>query len=391
MIPYGRHHIDESDVEAVSNLLRNGMLTQGPMVAAFEEAVASYTGSKYAVAVSSATAGLHLAAVVAGVGPGQALVTSPITFVASSNAAHYAGGHALFADVEASTVNISPHTLKTAIANNANVQAVVPVHYAGLPCDMAAISSVARDAGVCIIEDAAHALGGHYPDGSKIGSNRYSDMTVFSFHPVKAVAAGEGGIVTTNNEAHYRHLLRLRSHGIGKLDDPFVMSEQAFDQGKANPWYYEMIELGYHYRITDIQCALGLSQFKKLDKFLARRRELALAYDAAFCEFKNLAPAQPADGRERSGHHIYVVRIAFDKIGMSRGDIMRALRDRGIGSQVHYIPVTSQPYYRQLGHDTAKYPEALRFYQEALSIPLFFDLSNEEQGTVIVALNELVG
>lgn len=391
MIPYGRHHIDESDVEAVSRLLREGMLTQGPMVAAFEDAVANYTGAKYAVAVSSGTAGLHLAAVVAGVTKDKSLLTSPVTFVASANAAHYAGGAARFVDIDASTVNMATQSLETALTENPEVRAVIPVHYAGLACNMSEISRIARSAGICVIEDAAHALGGRYDDGSIIGNNRFADMTVFSFHPVKAVAAGEGGVVTTNNEDYYRHLLRIRSHGIGKAEDPISIQDQAFDDGKPNPWYYEMVELGYHYRITDIQCALALSQFRKLDQFVTRRRQLAMAYDRAFKDFKNLRPAQPEKSRDRSGHHIYVLRISFDRLRVSRGDLMRALRDRGIGTQVHYIPVPCHPFYRELGHNPAAYPEAMHFYQEALSIPLFFDLRDEDQQKVVRAFQELVG
>lgn len=391
MIPYGRHYVDENDISAVADLLRNGMLTQGPMVEAFEKSVADYTGARYAVAVSSATAGLHLAAVVAGVGPGSTLVTSPITFLASSNAAFYAGGKPLFADIDAATVNMDPQSLADVIRKDGNVRAVVPVHYGGLPCDMAEISTVARAAGAVVIEDAAHALGGLYADGRKVGSNPFSDMTVFSFHPVKAVAAGEGGVITTNNEAYYRQLLRLRSHGINKLDDAYVFPESAVEDGKPNPWYYEMTELGYHYRITDIQCALARSQMNKLDSFIARRRELALAYDDAFSAFKNLVPAQARESRNRSGLHLYVVRIAFDRIGLSRGDVMRKLRERGVGSQVHYIPVTSQPYYHERGYRTSDHPNAEHFYREALSIPLFYSLTDEDQRKVIGALGEIVG
>ncbi|EJC82692.1 UDP-4-keto-6-deoxy-N-acetylglucosamine 4-aminotransferase [Rhizobium leguminosarum bv. trifolii WSM2297] len=391
MIPYGRHHIDESDIKAVADLLRDGFLTQGPMVSAFENAVAAYTGSRFAVAVSSATSGLHLAAAVAGAEPGTALVTSPITFVASANAALYNGAAPLFADIDPATVNIDPAKLKQVLAMNSNVKAVMPVHYGGLACDMAEIRRVADGFGVSVIEDAAHALGGNYPDGGRIGNNSFSDMTVFSFHPVKAIAAGEGGMITTNSEDSYKRLLRLRSHGINKLDDPFIYAEDAFEGGEANPWYYEMLEVGYNYRITDIQCALGLSQFKKLDRFISRRRQLAKLYDDAFSDFKNLRPAQPREGRDRSGLHIYVVRIDFEAIGMGRGELMRALRARNIGSQVHYIPVTSQPYYRDLGFKTSDYPNSADFYGQALSIPLYFDLSDDELAMVIEALRELVG
>ncbi|MGO4353292.1 UDP-4-amino-4,6-dideoxy-N-acetyl-beta-L-altrosamine transaminase [Rhizobium sp. RAF36] len=391
MIPYGRHHIDESDIQAVADLLRDGFLTQGPMVGAFENAVAAYTGSKYAVAVSSATSGLHLAAAVAGAGPARALVTSPITFVASANAALYNGAAPLFVDIDPETVNLDPAKLEKLLAANSNVTAVMPVHYGGLACDMAAIRDIANRYGVSVIEDAAHALGGHYADGGVIGNGAFSDMTVFSFHPVKAIAAGEGGMIITNSEESYRRLLRLRSHGINKLDDPFIHTEDAFADGEANPWYYEMVELGYNYRITDIQSALGLSQFGKLDQFISRRRQLAKRYDAAFSDFANLRPAQPGESRDRSGLHIYVVRIDFKKIGMGRGELMRALKARNIGSQVHYIPVTSQPYYRNLGFRTADYPNAADFYDQALSIPLYVDLSDDEQTMVIEALRELVG
>ncbi|MGV8952321.1 MAG: UDP-4-amino-4,6-dideoxy-N-acetyl-beta-L-altrosamine transaminase [Cypionkella sp.] len=391
MIPYGRHYLDEDDIKAVTDLMRSGAsLTQGPKVEEFERAVADYVGAKYAVAVSSATAGLHIAAVAAGVKPGAALVTSPITFIASSNAALYAGGTPLFADIDTATVNMSPASLAAVLRAHPETKAIVPVHFGGLPCDMPAIRAEADKVGAVIIEDAAHALGGHYPDGSKIGSNSHGHMTVFSFHPVKAVAAGEGGIVTTNDEGYYRHMLRLRSHGINKLDDPFELPDQAGPQDNPDPWYYEMQELGFHYRITDIQCALALSQLGKLDRFIARRRQLAEAYDAAFADFSHLRPAQ-AGSRELSGHHLYVLRIKFDEIGVSRAELMRKLRERDIGSQVHYIPVPAQPVYRKLQMRPEDYPNSMDYYGECLSIPLFYSLTDEQQQDVVAALRELVG
>ncbi len=390
MIPYGRHHIDEADIQAVVDVLRKGELTQGPTVEAFERAIADYVGVKYAVAVSSCTAGLHLAAVAAGVGPGTALVTSPITFVASANAALYAGGRALFADVDAATVNMCADSLRQVLAANRDVRAVIPVHFAGLPCDMLAIKAVADAAGAVVIEDAAHALGAAYPDGRRVGSCAHSLMTVFSFHPVKAIASGEGGMVTTNDESIYRHLLRLRSHGINQLDDPLQVPEQASTGGVRDPWYYEMQELGYHYRITDIQCALGLSQFAKLDSFLARRRTLAKAYDAALAGHPLYRPAQ-TEGRDRSGHHIYVLRIDFAKAGTTRNAVMRELRSRGIVTQVHYISVPAHPHYRRLGFTPEAFPNAQAYYDEALTIPLFVDLSDADQAMVISAIKELVG
>lgn len=390
MIPYGRHHIDEEDVQAVVDILTGGLLTQGPMVETFEAAVADYVGAKYSVAVSSCTAALHIGAVAAGMEPGSSLVTSPITFVASSNAALYAGGGALFADVDPETVNMSPESLRQTLEAHDDVRVVSPVHFGGLACDMAAIKAIADSAGAVIVEDAAHALGGTYADGSRVGSGKHSLMAAFSFHPVKAIAAGEGGMVTTNDEAIYRRLLRLRSHGINKLDDTFKCPSQAGEASHPNPWYYEMQELGFHYRITDIQCALALSQLKKLDRFIARRRELAAKYDAAFAGFENCRPAQP-DGREKSGLHLYVVRIDFDNAKINRAELMKSLRARDIGSQVHYIPVPAQPLYRDLGFKPEDYPHANAYYHEALSIPLFYDLSDEQQQHVIDSLAELVG
>lgn len=390
MIPYGRHHIDEDDIQAVASLLRNGLLTQGPMVEVFEQAIADYVGVKYAVAVSSGTAALHLAALAAEVAAGNALVTSPITFVASANAALYAGGRVVFADVDPASINMSPASLRQALAQNRDVRAVVPVHFAGLPCDMAAIKTAADERGAVVIEDAAHALGATYCTGQRVGSCVHSLMTIFSFHPVKAIAAGEGGMITTNNEPTYRRLLRLRSHGINKLDDPMQLPAQAESDGVRNPWYYEMQEIGYNYRITDIQCALALSQFGKFDAFAARRRALAKVYDAAFAGTPHCRPVQ-TDGRDKSGHHIYVLQIDFEAVGMTRGQLMRELRARDIGSQVHYIPVPAQPYYRNLGFRPEDYPNAQRYYEKALTIPLFYDLTDDQQDHVIGTIRELVG
>lgn len=390
MIPYGKHYIDEDDIQAVVDVLRSGALTQGPAVEAFEQAIADYVGARYAVAVSSGTAALHLAALAAGVGPGKSLITSPITFVASANAALYAGGRVLFADIDADTVNMSPAALSEVLGRNPDARAVIPVHFAGLPCDMPAIKALADQKRAVVIEDAAHALGASYPDGRKVGSCAHSHMTIFSFHPVKVIAAGEGGMITTNDEAAYRRLLRLRSHGINKLDDPLQCPEEGDTNGVRNPWYYEMQEMGFHYRITDMQCGLALSQFRKLEKFMERRRLLAKRYDAAFSSMKHCRPGQTM-GRDQSGHHLYVLRVDFDSIGQTRGDLMRALKARGIGSQVHYIPVPAQPFYRRMGHNPDLYPNARNYYREALSIPLFYELSDAQQDDVIEAIKELVG
>ena len=390
MIPYGKHHIDEDDIQAVIDILRSSLLTQGPAVEAFEKALAEYVGVKYAVAVSSGTAALHLAALAAGVGPGTSVVTSPITFVASANASRYCGGDVLFADIDPETVNMSSDALREVLLKNSNVKAIIPVHFAGLPCDMIAIKSLADEAGAVVIEDAAHALGATYPNGKRVGCCENSLMTIFSFHPVKAIAAGEGGIITTNDEATYRKLIRYRSHGINKLDDPLLVEAEAFTDGEQNPWYYEMQELGFHYRITDIQCALALSQFKKLNSFINRRYDLVKNYDLVFSKMKRCCPAQTT-GRNQSGHHLYLLRIDFKQIALTRGQVMRKLREYGVGSQVHYIPVPSQPYYRQLGFRPEDYPEAQMYYEQALSVPLFFDLSEDQQNQVIQVIKEVVG
>jgi perosamine synthetase len=389
MIQYGKHHIDESDIQAVVDTLRGKALTQGPKVEEFEHAIAEYVGAKYAVAVSSGTAGLHLAALAAGMGPNQALITSPITFVASANAAIYSGGRPIFADIDPETINLSPERLDQALKTEPAVTVVVPVHFAGLPCDMHEIKLISDRASAVVIEDAAHALGASYLNGQKVGSCCHSLMTVFSFHPVKAIAAGEGGMITTNDEKIYRRLLRLRGHGINKLDDIFELPKEAYSKGEQNNWYYEMQELGFNYRITDIQCALGNSQFKKIHGFIERRRKIVREYDRAFKDMEFCRPAQKG-GRILSGHHLYVLRIKFSELDVSRRELMQELKLKGIGTQVHYIPVPAHPYYRRLGFDPADYPNALSFYEEALSIPLYYDLTDAEQNLVIEVVKELV-
>lgn len=389
MIPYGQHSIDEDDVQAVAEVLRHGALTQGPKIAEFERAVAEWTGVRYAVAVSSGTAALHLACLAAGVGPGDHVVTSPNTFVASANCALYVGAQPQFADIDPETLNLDVRALARKCAELGTVKAILPVHFAGLPCDMAAIQEVAAAHRAVVIEDASHALGAVYGDGSRVGNCRYADMTVFSFHAVKIIAAGEGGMVTTNNEDIYRRLLRLRSHGINKGDDTFLIPENATQDGIANRWYYEMQELGYNYRLTDLQSALAVSQMRKLPTFLKRRRELVNDYDGVFQRHTQIRPTQ-SHGRDASSHHLYVVRIPFDKLKISRGQLMQRLFEAGIITQVHYIPVVLHPYYRDRGYRVGDTPQAERYYREALSLPLYVGLTRDQQQFVVETLQRFL-
>lgn len=391
MIPYGRHYLDDEDIQSVVNVLRNGPLTQGHHIESFEQAVARYVGSKYAVAVSSGTAALHLAAICSGLDDRDSLlITSPITFVATANAGLYVGANVEFADICPGSVNLDPVCLEKVLkaANSSTKKAVFPVHYAGLPCDVAAIRSICQKYGAVIVEDAAHALGAVYPSGSRVGSCESSLMTIFSFHPVKAIAAGEGGMITTNDAGVYKRLLRLRSHGINKAGDGLVDQKHAYTGELLNPWYYEMQELGFHYRITDIQCALAESQLKKLPKFLQWRRELVDLYDLLLRDSLLVGPAQfDRKGTALSAHHIYPVRIDFARAGVSRAELMLRLRSEGVGSQVHYLPVPMHPYYKKLSDFDLLGSAAMSYYREALSLPLYYGLSTDKVREIVAVLH----
>ncbi len=383
-IPYGRQDIVQADIDAVVAVLQSDFLTQGPMVPRFEQAVAAHCGARHALAVNSATSALHIACLALGLGPGDWLWTTPVTFVASANCALYCGAKVDFVDIDPRTYNLCPLALEkkllVAERDGCLPKVLVPVHLCGQPCDMAAIHALGQRFGFRIIEDASHAIGGKYR-GEPIGHGRYSDVTVFSFHPVKIITTAEGGMALTNDADLAARMALLRSHGITR--DPAQMTHEA-DGG----WYYQQIELGYNYRMTELQAALGVSQMERLDDYVARRHVLARRYDALLAELPVTIPWQHPDGY--SGLHLYVVRLRLDQVKLSHREVFDALRERGIGVNLHYIPVHTQPYYRQRGFADAVFAESERYYKEAISIPLFPNLSQDEQDFIVRALSEIL-
>jgi UDP-4-amino-4,6-dideoxy-N-acetyl-beta-L-altrosamine transaminase len=382
---YGRHFIDKDDKNAVLRALNSGQLTQGSFISDFEEMICKYTKAKYAVAVSSCTAGLHISCIAAGLKKNDNVIVPAITFVSTANAATYSNAKVSLCDIDNDTLNLSLTELKK-ISNKKKIQALIPVHFAGFPCDIKKIRNMFKNQ--IIIEDAAHALGAKYKDGSKVGSCKYSDATVFSFHPVKPVTAGEGGVITTNSFKIYKSLLRLRSHGINKLDDKFKNKNFVYTKKKINPWFYEMKELGFHYRITDIQCALAISQMKKLDTFISRRKILAKRYRSKLSKFKNIKFGHFTDFKS-SGHHLFILRFDFNNMKLDKVGLMNELKKRKIGSQVHYIPISYHPHYENLSSKDFKIKNSIKYYNECLSIPLFYDLSFKEQDYIIDNIVEL--
>ncbi|SFR58484.1 UDP-4-amino-4,6-dideoxy-N-acetyl-beta-L-altrosamine transaminase [Anaeromicropila populeti] len=364
-IPYGRQTIDDEDISAVVEVLKSDYLTTGPKIEEFEKVVAEYVGAKYAVAISNGTAALHAACAAAGIQSGDEVITSPITFVASANCVLYCGGTPVFADIDSETYNISLEDIRRKITNK--TKAIIPVHYAGQPCNMDAIHKIAEEHNLIVIEDGAHALGAEYK-GKRIGG--LSDMTTFSFHPVKHITTGEGGMITTNNVQLYEKLKLFRSHGITR--------DEGMMRKKEGDWYYEQLSLGYNYRITDIQCALGISQMKKLDGFLKRRKEIVMGYQEAFKGMENIIVPTVAEGCE-SSWHLYVIQVK----NCQRKKVFDSLRDAGIGVNVHYIPVYKQPYYQENGYKEVKCVQAEQLYQQMISIPLYPGLTNEQQDCVI--------
>jgi len=374
---YGRQHIDAKDIRAVLKVLTSDFLTCGPVVDKFEKALANYCGVKFAITCSSGTAALHLACLALGLRKGSLGITSPNTFLASANCLVYCGLRPEFADIDEETYNISPAKISKRISKNTKV--IIPVHFAGQSCEMREIKQVAKKQNVFIVEDACHAIGGEYYN-KMIGSCQYSDMTVFSFHPVKNLTTGEGGAITTNNKLFYERLLQLRNHGINRRRNSLSKY--------PGPWYYEMQRLGFNYRISDIHCALGLSQLKKLNTFVKKRNSIVARYNRAF---RNLdwikIPA--SDKYNVVAWHLYVLKINFQKINKSRTWVMSSLKKEGIGTQVHYIPVHLQPFYRKFGFRPGDFPVAEAYYEQCLSLPLYPEMNSQDINRVIQSVKKL--
>ena len=371
MIPYGKQTIEQDDIQAVVDVLKSDFLTTGPKIAEFEQTVADYVGAKYAVAISNGTSALHAACFAAGIEPGDEVITTPLTFAASANCVLYCGGTPVFADVDPKTYNIDPEDIQRKITDR--TKAIIAVHLAGQPCDMDAIHSIAREHGLIVIEDGAHALGSVYK-GKKVGS--MSDMTTFSFHPVKPITTGEGGMIVTDNEDFYKKMILFRSHGITRDDSMMTRND--------GPWFYQQFDLGYNYRITDIQCALGCSQMKKLDRFLARRKEIVARYNEAFADCDNIiTPYQLSD--TESGWHLYIVQVK----NCDRRQVFEKMREKGIGVNVHYIPVYMHPYYQEHGYENVHCANAEEIYSHIISLPLYPGLTSEQQDYVIDTLKSL--
>lgn len=382
MIPYGRQNISQADIDAVVNVLKSNFLTQGPKVPEFEGVVSGYCGAKYAVAVNSATSALHIACLALGLGPDDWLWTTPNTFVASANCALYCGAKVDFVDINPRTYNLCPLQLEAKLVEAENIgklpKIVLPVHLTGQSCDMAAIHALSQKYGFKVIEDASHAIGGKYK-GEPIGNGRYSDISVFSFHPVKIITTAEGGMAITNSDEIATRLSLLRSHGITR--DPALMTE-AMD----GSWYYQQVALGYNYRMTDIQAALGRSQMTRLDEFVAKRHLIVARYNELLADLPLILPWQHPDSY--SSYHLYVIRLQLGKIENTHRQVFEILRDKEIMVNLHYIPVHTQPYYQQMGFKQGNFPEAEQYYREAISLPMYPDLSREEQDMIVKVLEE---
>lgn len=380
MIPYGRQDISQADIDAVVAVLQSDFLTQGPQVPLFEQAVAKHVGAKHALAVNSATSALHIACLALGLGQGDWLWTTPITFVASANCSLYCGAQVDFVDIDPRTYNLCANALEAKLINAEKTgklpKVLVAVHLCGQPCDMAAVHALGEKYGFKIIEDASHAIGGKYK-GEFIGNGRYSDITVFSFHPVKIITTAEGGMALTHSDELANKMALLRSHGITR--DTAQMTH-----APDGPWYYQQIDLGYNYRMTELQAALGASQMQRLDAYVARRHQLAQRYDQLLANLPLTTPWQHPDSY--SGLHLYVIRLQLDKIGKTHRQVFESLREQGIGVNLHYIPVHTQPHYQRMGFQAGDYPQSEKYYAEAISLPMFQTLSGQQQDHVVAAL-----
>lgn len=382
IIPYGRQDISEADIQAVVDVLRSDFLTQGPAVPAFEKAVADYCGAQHAVAVNSATSALHIACLALGVGPGDWVWTSPNTFVASANCALYCGAQVDFVDIDPHTYNMSIECLAEKLVQAEKLdclpKVVIPIHLCGQACDMLGIHSLSQRYGFKIIEDASHAIGGKYR-GEPIGNCSYSDITIFSFHPVKIITTAEGGMAMTNDSQLAKRMQLLRSHGITR-------DVNEMTHAPDGPWYYQQIDLGFNYRMTDLQAALGLSQMQRLDEFVTKRHSVAKRYDQILTDFPVSMPLQHADSY--SGLHLYIIRLKLEEISKTHRQVFEALRAAGIGVNLHYIPVYRQPYYVGLGFKAGYCPEAERYYGEAISLPMYPGLTETQQDKVLAVLHQ---
>ncbi|ROR20609.1 UDP-4-amino-4,6-dideoxy-N-acetyl-beta-L-altrosamine transaminase [Vibrio crassostreae] len=384
MIPYGKQDISQQDIDSVVDVLKSDFLTQGPQVPAFEKALTEHTGAQYALAVNSATSALHIACLALGLGEGDWLWTTPVTFVASANCGLYCGAKVDFVDINSATYNMCPKKLEqkliTAKATGTLPKVVVPVHLCGQPCDMESIAKLAKEYGFKVIEDASHAIGGQYHE-QPIGNCKYSDITVFSFHPVKIVTTAEGGAALTNQKELADKMALLRSHGITR--DPEMMTEASH-----GGWYYQQVDLGFNYRMTELQAALGVTQMQRLDEFVAARHMLSKRYNQMLSELPLVLPYQLEN--TYSGLHLFVIRLKLDEISLTHKQVFDALRENGIGVNLHYIPVHTQPYYQAMGYSEGNFPESERYYQEAISLPMFHGMTEEQQNTVVRVVTEIL-
>jgi len=384
MIPYGKQDINQADIDSVVDVLQSDFLTQGPQVPLFEKKVSDYCGSKFGVAVNSATSALHVACLALGLGKGDWLWTSPNTFVASANCGLYCGSRIDFVDIDPLTYNLSTEELEKKLIqakkDNKLPKIVIPVHFAGQSCDMKKIHSLSKEYGFKIIEDASHAIGGRYLD-KPIGGCQYSDITVFSFHPVKIITTAEGGLATTNDKELSERMQLFRSHGVTR--DPELMTKES-----AGGWYYQQVDLGFNYRMTELQAALGVSQMERLDEFVALRHKCQVRYDELLIDLSITTPYQ--DLNSYSALHLYPIKIQIDKVKSTRKEIFEALWKNDIGVNVHYIPVHTQPYYENMGFKKGDFPNAESYYESAISIPLFHVMTFEQQDQVVAALEKVL-